>query len=178
MKAPLTHHYCGSKECAWEIVNHKNMDGLKCPKCKIGVMSVRTSKDNEHIRELISSGENEANKKIYEDNRDKEKQSMDKVRINKTKHIEVDDECTLHQAFAGHKPKLLTIELDNTTDVPTVYYKGDKIEMKSKVEFKWLAGSAHDKPSTTIDIRHDADNTGKDTVIGYNINDGITVSDF
>lgn len=67
MKAPLTHYWCLIKSCDWEIVNHKNMDGLKCPKCNFGVMSKRTTKDSEHIVELINSGRNEENIKVHED---------------------------------------------------------------------------------------------------------------
>ncbi|PGR01342.1 hypothetical protein [Priestia megaterium] len=67
MKTPLTHHWCIIRDCDWEIVNHKDMDGLKCPKCNFGVMNARVAKECETIEELINSGRNEINKKVLED---------------------------------------------------------------------------------------------------------------
>ncbi|WEZ09566.1 hypothetical protein P5663_06895 [Priestia flexa] len=44
MKAPLTKHYCIVKKCDWEVTNHKDMDGLKCPKCNGFINSKRINK--------------------------------------------------------------------------------------------------------------------------------------
>lgn len=52
------------------------------------------------------------------------------------------DKCkgTMDHVFVIEKdkePKLLTIELDTLDSIPTVYYKGEEINLKTKIEFFW-----------------------------------------
>jgi len=33
MKMPLTTYYCISKDCGWQVTDHKLRDGQRCLKC-------------------------------------------------------------------------------------------------------------------------------------------------
>ena len=49
------------------------------------------------------------------------------------------DKCiaTVGSERQKDKKKLLVIELDDIDSVPTVYYKGEKVDPKDRVEFDW-----------------------------------------
>lgn len=45
MKAPLAKHYCTDKQCGWEEANHKHVDGHKCTKCGMPIISEIVKKE-------------------------------------------------------------------------------------------------------------------------------------
>ncbi|MBP1967988.1 hypothetical protein J2Z83_000080 [Virgibacillus natechei] len=44
-----------------------------------------------------------------------------------------------------NKEKLLVIELDKVKSLPRVYYKGEEINMKQKIQFEWETGDESDE---------------------------------
>ncbi|UOQ93405.1 hypothetical protein MUO14_24050 [Halobacillus shinanisalinarum] len=63
-------------------------------------------------------------------------------------------ECGSHTVMPYPKPKLLTIELDSIDSVPTVIYKGEKIDNKVFVEFNWETQTNQPTSSPLIDIQY------------------------
>jgi len=49
MKNKLTLSYCLDEECGWEETSHRNMDGIRCPKCGRHVTSEFVKK-NPNVR--------------------------------------------------------------------------------------------------------------------------------
>lgn len=44
----------------------------------------------------------------------------------------------MNKKSIGEDVKLLVIELDSINDVPKVYYKGEEIKTKQRVDFTWI----------------------------------------
>ncbi|MCM3012532.1 hypothetical protein M3570_01860 [Bacillus subtilis] len=61
-----------------------------------------------------------------------------------------DEESIL--TFSKKEPALLQIELDDIKSVPRVYYKGEEIKNKVRVDFSYLTDDEHGIKPTYIDI--------------------------
>ncbi|WP_186578056.1 hypothetical protein [Aquibacillus kalidii] len=63
--------------------------------------------------------------------------------------------------------RLLTIELDNITSVPRVFYKGDEVKDKVRVKFDWETNKSEVEatlPDILIEYLNDCKNVGITTI--------------
>lgn len=65
------------------------------------------------------------------------------------------DITNAYRKIEGVNEPLLTIELQDETSVPKVFYKGEEIEYKTRVSFDWeTEGCMPDSGGTKLNIEH------------------------